>query len=119
MKLLLDTMFDPEIANQLRRRGHDVVAAIDRPHAAKLDDADLFALAQDERRAVVTENVPDFLRVDGLYRALGRAHFGLLLTTHRRYSRSSARTVGQLVLALDTFLQAVDPEPTSLIHWLR
>src|SRR6266498_3771050 len=104
-------MFDPEIANQLRRRGHDVVAAIDRPHAAK----------QDERRAVVTENVPDFLRVDGLYRAQGRAHFGLLLTTHRRYSRSSARTVGQLVLALDTFLraQAVDPEPTSLIHWLR
>ena len=121
MKLLLDAMYTPAIAQQLRSRGHDVVAAKARPDLADLDDPPLFAAAQVEERTVVTENVPDFLRLDDLYRQQGRGHDGLILTTDRRFDRGSDRHIGQLVRALDAFLRTQEAEPRaiSLIHWLR
>lgn len=121
MKLLLDAMYDPAVAEQLRRRGHDAIAASGHPDLGSLLDPDIFAVAQTEQRTVVTENVPDFLPLDALYRAQQRAHYGLILTTDRRFSRSSERHVGRLVLALDAFLrtQATKPQATSLIHWLQ
>jgi uncharacterized protein YbjT (DUF2867 family) len=91
LRLLLDAMFDPVIAEQLRRRGHDVVAASRHPRLAKVPDPDLFAAAQTDQRAVVTENVPDLLRLDGLYARERRAHYGLILTTNHRFSRGSER----------------------------
>src|SRR5919198_634952 len=103
-------MYDPEIANQLRGRGHDVVAASGDPSLSSLRDPEIFAAAQAEQRAVVTENVPDFLRLDELYRRQRRAHYGLILTTDRRFSRSSPRSLGRLVLALDAFLRAAPAE---------
>ena len=121
MKLLLDAMFAPAIAQQLRRRGHDVVAAIERPDLQKLLDPDLFAAAQVEQRTMVTENVPDFLDLDGRYRQSGHAHYGLVLTTDKRFDRGSPAHIGRLVTSLDALLRAVPAEPTgdSAIHWLR
>lgn len=111
----------PAIAQQLRLRGHDVVAAAERPDQAGLRDPDLFAAAQAEQRATVTENVPDFLDLDRDYRQVGRSHHGLILTTDRRFHRGSPAHVGQLVASLDAFLRArsVEPSNDSLIHWLR
>lgn len=113
-------MFSPEVARQLRRRSHHVVAASEQPHLAEMDDPALFEAAQDERRAVVTENVPDFLRLDRHYRQQGRAHFGLILTSNRRFPRGSSRSIGRLVLALEAFLlrQRGEQEANSLVHWL-
>ena len=51
MKLLLDAMFTTVIAEQLRRRGHDVIAAKEDPVLADLKDIDLFAAAQAAERA--------------------------------------------------------------------
>ena len=114
-------MFAPEIARQLRRRGHDVIAAIERADLAPLRDPGLFAAAQADQRAVVTENIPDFLDLDRLCRDEARAHYGLILTTDRRFSRDSERHVGLLVLALDAFLrtQPAEPQADGLINWLR
>lgn len=50
------------IAEQLRRRGLDVVAGQEPEQFARyggIDDAQLFARAQDDRRAVVADNVGD------------------------------------------------------------
>jgi predicted nuclease of predicted toxin-antitoxin system len=121
VKLLLDAMFDPEIANRLRGRGHDATAASGDHTLDSLLDADLFAFAQAEQRAVVTENVPDFLPLDELYRAEGRPHHGLILTTNSGFPRSSPATLGRLVLALEAFLRDQPPEPLaeSIVHWLH
>ena len=120
MRLLLDAMFSDAIASQLRQRGHDVIAAVERTDLANLPDAALFAAAQDEQRAVVTENVGDFMRLDRLYRQHNRAHHGLILTSDRRFPRSRAG-IGRLVLALDTLLRAKpsDVGASSLVHWLE
>jgi hypothetical protein len=115
---LLDAMFRPAIAEQLRRRGHDAIAATERPDLAKLEDPDLFAAAQREERAIVTENVPDFLRLDRFHRQQGLARYGVLLTTDRRFPRHSPGSIGRLLSALDAFLrtQGRDAQATSLVH---
>lgn len=120
MRLLLDAMFSRKLAYQLRQRGHDVVAADERGDLARLPDPDIFALAQTEQRAVVTENVPDFLELDSLYRAQRLDHYGLILTSAHRFPRTRA-ALGRLLHALDAFLRAQPTEPraTGLVHWLR
>jgi predicted nuclease of predicted toxin-antitoxin system len=121
LKLLLDAMFEHEIARQLRRRGHDVLVATERPAWADLTDPELFAVAQGETRAVVTENVGDFVQLDARYRARSRSHHGIILTTDRRFRRGTAGSTGRLVLALDRLLRTPEGWPTgdNRIIWLR
>lgn len=84
-----------------------------------MPDADLFAAAQDAGRAVVTENVPDYV---ALVRASGSrhdAHYGVVLVSSSRYPRRAARTLGRMVIALDELLAThLADEATSLVHWL-
>lgn len=105
MKLLLDEMWPGSVAEQLRQRGHDVVAVVERPDLRGQPDDVVFATAQVEGRAVVTENVSDFLRL-----AAGASHHaGLVLTSNRRFPRGDARTIGRLVAALEALLSAQEP----------
>ena len=60
MKLLLDEMFPPRVAAELRARGHDVVAIKERDEWQSLPDPEVIALARTEQRAVVTTNLRDF-----------------------------------------------------------
>jgi predicted nuclease of predicted toxin-antitoxin system len=121
LKLLVDAMFSPAVAIQLRRRAHDVVGASEHQHLWELLDPELFAVAQRENRAIATNNTGDFLRIEQAYRATGLDHFGLILTSDRRFNRNMSGAVGQLVTALDAFLQTQSEpaEPTSLVHWLQ
>lgn len=121
MKLLLDAMFAPVIAEQLRQRGHDAEAATARSDLEKLRDPELFAAAQAEQRALVTNNVGDFLEQDQVYRERGASHYGLILTSDHRFRRAQGGAVGHLVLALDRFLrtQPTEPRAISLVHWLQ
>jgi hypothetical protein len=114
-------MYDPSIAEQLRRLGHDAVAAGGRVEIMDLPDSELFAFAQVQQRALATNNVGDFLILDQRYRQLRRSHCGLILTSDRRFNRNTPRAIGQLVTALDAFLrtQPEPAEPTSLVHWLQ
>jgi predicted nuclease of predicted toxin-antitoxin system len=120
VKLLLDEMFPLEIAVQLRRRGSDVVAVLEREELMRRRDRIVFAAAQEEARAVVTENRDDFLEIDAEYRRRGYEHHGLVITS-RGFSRRGSAGTGQLVMALERFLQGADEYPLepSFVRWLQ
>jgi hypothetical protein len=112
-------MYSAALADQLNERGHDVSAVVGRPEWRALPDADVFAVAQAEHRAVVTENIADFTSiVDGADQR-GEAHFGLVLIDPVKFPRGQRRTIGHLVTELDRLLtQHPGDQATSLRHWL-
>jgi hypothetical protein len=115
VKLLLDEMYWPALAEQLVARGHDVIAANAHGHLSGIPDEEVFAAAQLEQRAVVTENVGDFIPIVQSYAAARTAHHGLVLVAPSAYPRDRAHkevTLGALVTALDTLLQQ-DPDTSS------
>lgn len=66
MKLLLDEMYVPAIAERLRARGHDVASVHD-PAYRRLEgepDEEVWAPALADDRVLVSENVQDFRRLE-------------------------------------------------------
>ena len=119
MKLLLDEHYSPEIARQLRTRGHDVVAVAERADLVGLTDDELLRRMAQERRAIMTNNVKD-LMPPASRAALGADdHDGLVLTSDRSMPRRSD-AIGRLVDALDGFLQRHEGEDSSRnqVQWL-
>jgi hypothetical protein len=118
LRLLLDEMYPPSIATHLRTRGHEVVAVTARPELRALPDDSVFATTQQERRAVVTENIGDFSAIADAADRRGHAHHGLILIDPAKYPRGNPRTIGRLVTELDRLLNAHrGDEPTSLRAW--
>jgi predicted nuclease of predicted toxin-antitoxin system len=115
VKLLLDEIYAAAVARQLRGRGHDVVSMHD-PDYRRLEgapDEEVFANAVAEERALVTENVPDFRRLEADALARGIPAPGLIFTTNRQFPRANPATIGRLVLALDALLAGDRPPPTA------
>lgn len=104
MKLLLDEHLSPEIARQLRERGHDVVAVGERTDLRGRPDRVHFALLPDEQRAIVTRDLADFrpLLAEALRR--GTRSYGLVCVPARVPLNRDG--IGRLVAALDTLLKA-------------
>lgn len=119
MRLLLDEMYPATLAEQLRARGHDVVSVHDADyhHLEGAPDAEVFAAAIADDRALLTENVADFRRLET--DALGRDAPSprLIFTTNRQFPRVQAGTVGRLVLALDAAL--AEPREGSASFFLE
>lgn len=113
--LLLEEMFSPVIAVQLRERGHDVLAVAADPRLRALDDAELYQWARANGRRLVTENVKDFKPL--LRGEEGKAGPGILLTSSRTFSRSR-RSVGILVAALASWLDRPDAASRPPEDWL-
>lgn len=113
-------MYTQVIAEQLRRRGHDVISAHEREELSAASDDDLLTRARSEQRAVVTENIHDFMDLDAEYHRDGRVHFGMILTSDQCFPRHAAGGIGRLVIALDDWLHEHPEEATgdSLIWWL-
>jgi predicted nuclease of predicted toxin-antitoxin system len=116
MRLLLDEMYAPTIAEQLRARGHDVACVHD-PEYRTLEgepDEEVWAAALAADRVLVTENVQDFRRIEtgALARAQPTAH--LIFTTDRQFPRGDPATIGRLVTALDALITAEPELATSL-----
>jgi hypothetical protein len=82
-----------------------------------MSDQELWAWAQADGRAVVTENVKDFIP---LAVASGDGHFGLILTNNQSFPRHPPGHVGAMVSALRK-LHAARPgdDATGWVHWLR
>lgn len=117
MKLLLDEMWPPAIAVALRERGHDVVAVAERSDLRGKSDDVIFAEAQADARAIVTENVVDYRPLASAAIRAGRASPTLIFTSNRSYPRAVRRTAGRLVVALDTLLSRWDSLEGE--HWLE
>jgi predicted nuclease of predicted toxin-antitoxin system len=112
--VLLDEMYPPDLARQLRDAGHDVVAVLDiEVGLASKTDEDVLAWAARNNRCVVTENVADFLRLA----RQGFSHAGLILVTSRRYPRTRSG-LHRLGKALDDFLSAGNSPGQDGIVWL-
>lgn len=116
MKLLLDEMWPPAVAEQLRRRRHDVVAVAELPDLRGQPDDAVFAFAAREGRAIVTENVPDYRLLAASELRAGRSHPPLIFTSDRAYPRGDRRTAGRLVTALDRLLAEGDGQTGE--RWL-
>ncbi len=119
MRLLIDEMYPAMVAEQLRRRGYDVSAVTERIELRSLADSALFALAQQERRAIVTENVADFVPLADAADQRGQPHHGLILIDPAKFPRGSRRTIGRVVTELGVVLDIyAKDKPKSLRHWL-
>lgn len=119
MKLLLDEHYSPEIARQLRSRAHDVVAVAERADLVGLSDEYLLRLMVQERRAIMTNNVKDFVPLTIRAALDGDDHYGLLLTSDKSMPRS-IDAIGRVVDALDEFLRCHRPEDgcRNQVRWL-
>jgi len=113
VRLLLDEMFPPVIAMQLRERDHDVVAVADDPQLRAMTDRDLMAWAAERGRRIVTENVRDFrpLVIDD------PTGPGVLFTSGRTFPRNK-RGVGRLIAAIDVWITTTKTEH-SVEVWLE
>lgn len=80
LKLYLNENLSWRIAKALREYGYDVVSSEDAA-MNESDDAAQLEFAVSEHRAVVTNNVRDFVELDEYYAIEHRPHYGILLTT--------------------------------------
>ena len=103
MKLLLDEMLSPDIAELLRGRGYDA-QAIAASTNAELSDPEVFDLARSQQRAVVTNNVRDFRPLHiAAVQAGGAGHYGMVFMAGNL--RRSKADIGRIVDALEEKLK--------------
>lgn len=80
MRILLDAQLSHDIAEILKARGHDADAITARPDLADdMTDEQVMAIAHQEVRVVVTNNVKDFRPIAAARSASGKGHSGLIL----------------------------------------
>lgn len=99
MRLLLDEMLGPAVAVQLRDRGFDVSAVVERADLRALADETVLAVATEENRVVVTRNVGDVAHLHQQWSAEGRTHAGIVMVTFSAFAQDRSFT-GRLVTAL-------------------
>ena len=125
MKLVLDEMWTPAIARELRRRGFDVIAINEPEHApryAGITDDAVFARAQDDGRTIVTDNISDYEMARRDWESRGRAHHGIIYALDPPFNRHHGDSIiGEMVRALEHFLGSPEarPEPFGRVHYLR
>ena len=118
VKLLLDEMHAPGIADSLTEESFDVVAVAAQPALRGMTDEDLLTYATSDERALVAENVADFMPLATRWVDEHKAHAGLIFTNPKRFNRATLAYPGNLIASLREFL--TDPPITgeSWIWWL-
>jgi len=125
VRLLLDEMWTPTIALELRKRDFDVIAISEPAHAGRyagIGDDQVFARAQEDGRAVVTDNIADYEQARSDWESHGQAHHGLIYALNPPFNRHRGeRVIGQMVSALAHFLRTPEAarEPFNRAHYLR
>lgn len=99
MRLLLDEMISPKVAQQLRARGHDVVAVAERADLVQSADEQVLRQSAQEDRVLVTHDVADFAVLAGQWAAQGRAHTGIVFVSGTAFPQDRS-LLGALVTAL-------------------
>lgn len=98
MKLLLDEMYSPGLADALRATGVDARTVIELGLAGS-SDPEVFAAAIADGRTLLTENVADFARISAEHLLAGQHHAGALIAPSSRLSRRAAG-IGPVVTAV-------------------
>jgi hypothetical protein len=115
--LLLDEMHAPLVAAALRERGQDVTAVAEQEALRAMSDEELFRLAGEQGRRIVTENVKDFAPPLRRTEESGHPATPLLFTSSRTFPRSR-RNPGPLINALDAWLHAPGVSQRPAEDWL-
>jgi hypothetical protein len=116
--LLLDEIFSGTIAQQLRAKGHDVLAVVADPALSALPDDQILAHAAAARQALVTANIKDFMPLDAEYRAAGNEHAGLILVSARTFPQDRTYT-DALASSLSSLLDQPRPIRAGQVIFLR
>jgi predicted nuclease of predicted toxin-antitoxin system len=125
VRLLLDEMWTPTIAQQLRKRGYEVSAIKEPDRASRyggVTDDQVFATAQDDGLTVVTDNIADYEQARLAWESSGRPHHGLVYALNPPFNRHRGEAViGQMVRSLGHFLSSTDAARTPFngVHYLR
>ncbi|HEX6780508.1 MAG TPA: DUF5615 family PIN-like protein [Solirubrobacterales bacterium] len=115
MKLLLDEQISGKVAGRLRDRGHDVIAATDDPSLRGQSDPDLFEVAQQQGRALVTYNRVDFEPIIREYTQMDREHHGLVIVHPTRFP---SWEFAQIATAMEDLLEGPNLG-LSFVVWLQ
>lgn len=115
MRLLLDEQISGKVAERLREQGHEVLATAADPTLRGLSDPDLFEVAQEQGRALVTYNRVDFEAIVREYAASGREHHGLVIVHLKRFP---SREFSRLGKALSGLIESL-PATKSFVTWLQ
>ncbi len=125
MRLVLDEMWTPTIAVELRKRSFDVIAINEPAHATRysgVTDDHVFSRAQADGRAIVTDNIADYEMARRDWESRGTTHHGVIYALDPPFNRHRGDDViGQVVNALEYFLAVAEsaPEPSNQVHYLR
>jgi predicted nuclease of predicted toxin-antitoxin system len=89
VRFLLDAhVSGPKVGNRLQAARHDVRALDQEPALEGLDDEDVLALACEEERILVTNDIGDFPSILREWAAAQRSHAGVILVygiDHREF----------------------------------
>ena len=118
VRLLLDEMHAPAVADALTADGWDVVAVAANPSLRGTSDEELLAYATAEGRALVTENIVDFAVIVTRWAGEQRSHAGLIFTNPKRFNRATIAYPGNLVVALRALLEDPPAIGASGSWWL-
>jgi hypothetical protein len=104
--LLLDEMFSGAIAEQLRAKGHDIIAVVADAALVGLSDDQILAHATDTRRAL-----------DARYRAASQNHAGLILVSTKTFPQDRTFTAA-ITSALSALLDHPDQVQPGQVTFL-
>lgn len=119
MRLLIDEMYSPEVAERLRDLRHDAISAHDRDDLQAAPDQDIFRLMQQEGRVIVTNNHRDYAPLANAALQARDDFFGLVYTSDKSLPRNK-KTIPRMVERLSDLLNRHGSEeqlPTG-IEWL-
>jgi hypothetical protein len=116
--LLLDEMFSADIAGQLRKGHHDVLAVVADPALIGMPDDQILAEAAAAGRALVTANIKDFVALDAQYKTTSRKHAGLILVSTKTFpqNRSLPGAITDSLAALLSTPSAIGPDRTIFLR---
>ena len=115
--LLLDEMFSPRLAEQLRARGIDCIAVADDVFLSSQDDPVVLEAAIAAGRVLVTNNVVDFERLRTGRTANDQPIPPLIYTSEAAFPRNR-QFIGRLVEALDYAARHRLVHTTGGVLWL-
>jgi hypothetical protein len=108
-----DELVDPALAVELRTRGYDAMSC----HEAgrnnqRISDRDQLVFASHNGRAILTNNIRDFIALDIRWKRRGRSHAGIVVY-------AGVPAFGELLRRVVRHLNTISPETQQdIILWL-